>query len=99
MFIHTVLFWCKPGTPEQVKQDMIRYAREQMPAIKTIRHIWAGKAVPSARDVVDGSYDVGWCVVFDDQAGHDFYQPHEVHEKFVQLFKSHWAKVRVYDYQ
>jgi len=99
MFIHVVLFWCKSGTSNEAKQAMIDYAHKQMPAIPSVRHVWAGKAVASARDVVDSSYDIGLCVVFDDQAGHDQYQPHPVHEKFVQLFKSHWDRVRVFDYK
>lgn len=99
MFIHVVFFWCKPGTSEEAKQAMIDYAHKEMPKISSVRHVWAGKMVPSARDVVDTTYDVGLCVVFDDQAGHDLYQPHAIHQRFVQLFNSHWSKVRVQDFK
>lgn len=98
MFIHVVFFWCKPGTPEAAKQEMIQYAHEQMPRIASVKQVWAGKSVASPREVVDSSYDVGLCVVFDDQAGHDLYQPHEIHQGFVKRFNSHWAKVRVQDF-
>lgn len=99
MFVHVVLFWCKPGTPDDVKQAIIDYAHKQMPAIPSVRNVWAGRSVASPREVVDSSYDIGLCVIFDDQAGHDVYQPHDVHQKFVQTFSSHWAKVRVFDYK
>ncbi len=99
MFVHVVLFWCKPGTPETVKQAIVDYAHKQMPTIPSVRHVWAGRSVASARDVVDSSYDLGLCVIFDNQAGHDVYQPHDIHQNFIKLFSSHWAKVRVFDYK
>lgn len=99
MFIHVVFFWCKPGTSESVKQEMINYCREQMPKVPSVKQVFAGKSVASARDVVDSSYDIGLCVIFDDQAGHDHYQPHTIHQGFVARFKDHWAKVRVQDFQ
>ncbi len=98
MFIHVVFFWCKEGTADSVKEEMIRYAHEQMAKISSVRHVWAGRSVPSPREVVDSSYDVGLCVVFDDKAGHDLYQPHEIHQEFVKRFSSHWAKVKVQDF-
>jgi hypothetical protein len=99
MFIHVVFFWCKPGTSESVKQDMIRYYREEVPKVATVKQTFAGKAVASPRDVVDSSYDVGLCVIFDDKAGHDFYQTHKIHLAFVSRFQDHWARVRVQDFQ
>lgn len=99
MFIHVVFFWCKPGTPESVKQEMLKYAHEVMPKIPSVKQVWSGKSVPSPRDVVDSSYDVGLCVVFADKAGHDLYQPHELHNEFVRRFKDHWNRVRVFDFE
>ena len=99
MFMHVVFFWCKAGTPEGVKQEMIRYCREEMPKVSSVKNAWAGKSIASAREVVDSSYDVGLCVCFADQAGHDLYQPHAIHQEFVRRFKDHWAKVRVQDFQ
>lgn len=98
MFVHSVLFWCKPGT-EALQGEMIRYAQEEMPKVPTVKHVWAGKAVPATRDVVDSSYQVGLCVVFEDKAGHDVYQPHPIHLEFVRRFKDAWASVRVFDYE
>jgi Stress responsive A/B Barrel Domain len=99
MFIHVVYFWCKEGTSDSAKQEMIRYSREEMPKVSSIVNVWAGRAVASDRDVVDSSYDVGLCVVFKDKAGHDLYQPHEIHQEFIRRFKDHWAKVAVRDFE
>lgn len=99
MFIHVVLFWCKEGTPEATKQEMMRYCNEVMPTVPLVKHAWAGKVVPSTREVVDSSYDFGLCVVFENKAGHDAYQPHELHQEYVKRFKPHWARIRVYDFE
>lgn len=97
MFVHCVLFWCKDGT-ESLQQEMIRYAHEQMTRIPSVKHVWSGKSVASARDVVDSSYQVGLCVIFEDKAGHDAYQPHAIHQEFIKRFSSGWNKVQVFDY-
>ncbi len=99
MFIHVVFFWLKPGTPEPVKQAMIRYAHEEMGKVPTVKNVWSGKSVASARDVVDSSFDVGLCVTFADKAGHDAYQPHAIHSEFIRRFKDHWARMRVQDFE
>jgi len=33
----------------------------------------------------------------DDLAGHDAYQVHELHARFLERHASEWAKVRIYD--
>lgn len=99
MFVHVVFFWCKDGTGDEVKEQMIHYAREIMPQIPQVKQVFAGRAVASPRPVVDSSYDVGLCVLFDNKEGHDAYQPHELHEAFVKRFKDHWARVRVQDFE
>ena len=98
MFIHVVFFWCKQGTSDSVKEAMMRYCREEMPKVPSVRHVWSGRSIASAREVVDSSYDVGLCVVFEDQAGHDLYQPHDIHLEFIKRFKEHWDRVRVQDF-
>jgi hypothetical protein len=99
MFVHMVLFWCKPEIDADAQAEMIRYAREQMPNIPSVRHVWAGHAVASPRPVVDSSYSFALCVAFDDQAGHDAYQTHPIHQQFVTRFKDRWASIKVVDFQ
>jgi hypothetical protein len=99
MFVHVVLFWLKPGAPAEARDNLLRDARELLGAIPTVRHIWVGRPAMTPRDVVDNSYDVGLCVVFDDAAGHDTYQPHERHSQFIARNSAHWQRVQVYDFR
>ena len=46
------------------------------------------------RDVVDNSYDVGLCVVLDDDAGHDVYQEPHLHKEFIARNKANWDACR-----
>lgn len=99
MFIHTVYFWIKPGAPASARENLARDCRELLSKIPTVKHCWAGTAVPSARPVVDSSFAVGLTTVFEDAAGHDVYQPHPLHQEFIARNKEHWEKVVVYDVQ
>ncbi|MEM6701044.1 MAG: Dabb family protein [Bacteroidota bacterium] len=47
--------------------------------------------------MVDHSYDYALIIHFADQAGHDAYQPHEIHQAFVANNSSLWTQVKVYD--
>jgi hypothetical protein len=97
MFIHTVYFWQKAGTPAAAREQLVRDCREILGRIPTVRHVWAGVPAGTPREVVDNSYAVGLTVVFDDAAGHDVYQPHPLHAEFIERNKAHWERVVVYD--
>jgi hypothetical protein len=99
MFVHTVYFWVKPGTPAAAVEQLAKDCREILTRIPTVRQLWAGRPTAPTRDVVDGSYAVGLTVLFDDAQGHDVYQDHEIHQQFIARNKAHWSCVQVYDYQ
>jgi Stress responsive A/B Barrel Domain len=98
MFVHTVYFWLKPGTPESARGQLVRDCREYLGKIPTVRHLWAGIPAMTPREVVDNSYGVGLTVVLEDSAGHDVYQKHELHVQFIERNKQNWARVQVYDF-
>jgi dienelactone hydrolase len=98
MFVHVVLFWLKKDAPADTKQKMIADAETQLKQIPGVRHIWAGRPAMTPRPVVDNSYDVGLCVIYDDKAAHDAYQTHDLHTQFGANYKAHWEKVLVYDF-
>lgn len=98
MFIHTVYFWTKPGTPDAARDQLVRDCREYLGKIPTVKHLWAGVPANTPREVVDNSYAVGLTVVLEDSAGHDVYQVHELHKQFIARNKEHWARVQVYDF-
>lgn len=96
-FIHTVLFWLKPGVTPQQKDQLIRDCKELLGAIPTVRYLAAGEPAGTPRAVVDNSYHVGLVVHFDDRAGHDAYQTAPKHEEFIQRNQAIWERVQVYD--
>ncbi len=98
MFIHTVYFWLKKDAPSTAQAQVLADARSLLAKIPTVKHLWSGKPAMIPRDVVDNTYDVGLTVVFDDVAGHDTYQPHDLHKEFVARNKAHWQRVQVYDF-
>ena len=98
MFTHVVLFWQKPGTHADQRDALLRDCNALLSKIPTVKHLWAGPAAMTPREVVDNSYDIGLCVVFEDRAGHDVYQKHPLHEQFIANNKAHWERVQVYDF-
>jgi hypothetical protein len=98
MFIHHVNFFLKAGSGDEVAKQLIADCRKYLSDIPTVRQLWAGPPAMTPRDVVDNSYDVGLCVIFDDTSGHDVYQTHPRHDEFIERNKAHWAKVIVRDF-
>jgi Stress responsive A/B Barrel Domain len=47
--------------------------------------------------VIDRSYDYCELTIFNDEAGHDIYQVHPLHLKFIDECKNLWEKVLIYD--
>jgi hypothetical protein len=99
MFIHSVYFWLKDGTPNAEQQALITSCNELLTKIPSVKQLWAGKPAMTPRDVVDNSYHVGLTVVLEDSAGHDVYQTHEKHLEFIAKHKAHWKRVLVYDFK
>ncbi len=98
MFIHTVYFWLKPGSPDGTSAQIVRDCVEILGKIPTVKQLWAGVPAMTPREVVDNSYAVGLTVVLADAAGHDVYQVHSLHKEFIARNKEHWARVQVYDH-
>jgi len=98
MFIHTVYFWLREGTPDAARRQLIDDCRTLLPQVSTVRQLWAGPPAGTPRDVVDNSYACGLTVVFDDAAGHDIYQDAPVHHEFIERNREHWERVQVYDF-
>ncbi len=96
-FIHTVLFWLKPGTSQEARQQILDDCRELLGSISTVRFLAVGEPAGTPREVVDNSYEVGLVVHFDDKAGHDAYQKAEKHLEFIRRNEAVWARVQAYD--
>jgi hypothetical protein len=99
MFVHTVFFWCKKGTPPSAIERLEGDCRELLARVATVRQLWAGVPAGTPRDVVDNTYDVGLTVVFDDRAGHDVYQADPLHQQFIARHKAIWQRIVVHDFE
>lgn len=95
-FIHTVFFYTPEGqTAEELAalEAGIRTLEE----IPSVQNFYVGPAAGTPRDVVDNSYGVALIVHFTDKAGHDLYQEHPIHLKFIEDHQDKWERVQVYD--
>ncbi len=97
--VHHVFFWLKnPGSKEDLNK--LIEGITTLKKIETLRHIKIGiPAATEKRDVVDASYSISLLAVFDDVKGHDAYQVHPIHTKFVADYSHLWGKVVIYDSQ
>jgi len=96
MFIHSVYFWLADGLTEAQREQFVSQARA-LTRIETVRYGWLGRPAPTDRPVIDRSYSYALTVVFDDQAGHDAYQDHPVHDRFRNECSSFWTRVLIYE--
>jgi hypothetical protein len=96
-FSHHVFFWLNnPDNPN----DRAAFEKGiaellEIPEIKAYH--FGTPAHTGDRGVVDASYTYSFLVFYDDEAGHDIYQDHPLHLKFIDDCKHLWSKVLVYD--
>jgi hypothetical protein len=97
MLVHQVRFYLRSDlSPE--RQAAMRAGLESLVGVPSVRHLFVGKPAPVApRPVIDTEYGLALTVVFDDVAGHDAYQVHPLHLKFVSDNKDCWTRVAVVD--
>ena len=98
MFSHVVIFWTKPEVPGAADK-LLAGAQQYLSAVPGVRSFHVGKMVPSARPVVEQSYQVAINIIFDTKAQQDAYQAHPLHLEFVEkAFKPNCTKCVVYDF-
>jgi len=83
-FVHVVLFWMHNLSTFLENVDVIKSYHVGEPAM-------------TPREVVDNSYTFCLVVTFDDVQGHDIYQEHPIHKKFIEDTKHLWSKVQIFD--
>lgn len=98
MLSHVVIFWTKPGVADAADK-LLAGMREYLAPIPGVQVFHAGKMVPSARPVVDQSYQVGLYVQVENQAAEALYQQHPLHLAFIEKsLKENYERVVVYDF-
>ncbi len=96
MFIHSVYFWLKPELTDTEKEQFWAGVRS-LTTIESVRHGYVGTPAATDRPIIDRSYSCALIVIFDDDAGHEAYQVHPVHDKFRDECAPFWTKVLIYD--
>ncbi|MCU0420921.1 MAG: Dabb family protein [Cyclobacteriaceae bacterium] len=95
--IHHVFFWLNNVESGEDRKKLLEGLRT-LGKIETVRDFRIGRpARTEKREVIDDSYTFSLFTVFDDVTGHDAYQVHPIHLKFIDENKHLWAKVQVYD--
>jgi len=96
MFVHAVYFWLRP---DLTSDDEARFAAglQSLRAIEGVEHGYIGAPAPTERPVVERGYSRALVLVFRDQAAHDAYQVHPVHDRFRAECGGLWTTVRIYD--
>ncbi len=97
MFVHCVYFWLKPDISAADEALFVERVKA-LTTLPSVKHGWVGKPAATDRPVIDRSYSYGLTVVFEDEAGHDAYQVHPVHDAFRELHGL-WTAVKIYDFE
>jgi len=95
-FSHHVFFWMKDPS-DQAAREKLEAGLRELVKIDVIKAYYLGVPANTDREVVDSSYDYSLLVFFEDEAGHNIYQDHPEHLKFIEQCKDTWSKVLVYD--
>lgn len=96
IFIHHVFFWLKnPDSKEDLNALMA--GLHKLSKAQTIQQFHIGKPAATNRAVIDSSYSVSWCLIFDNEEDQESYQVDPIHLTFVKECSHLWSKVVVYD--
>ncbi|NII24644.1 Dabb family protein [Pseudoflavitalea sp. X16] len=95
-FIHHVYFWLKNPDSKEDKAKLVA-GLKKLATVKTIKWFHIGQPADTNREVIDRSYAVSWCLMFDNDADQASYQTDPIHLKFIEECSSLWNKVVVYD--
>ena len=96
MLAHHVFFWLKNPDSKEDKEKL-QQGLQSLRGIESIRTIHIGTPSSTDRPVIDRSYDFSLITFFDNMEGHDVYQVHPAHKKFIEENSSLWSKVVIYD--
>lgn len=96
MFVHAVYFWLRSDlTAKQLAQ--FEAGLESLRSIETVERGYIGVPAPTDRPVIERGYNHALVLVFADEAAHDTYQEHSVHDRFREECSSFWTSVRIFD--
>ncbi len=96
---HVVLCWLKDAGNAEQRKKLIDVSKS-FRSIPGVRDVMVGEAVPSEREVVDSSFDVGILLTFENEADMHAYLVHPDHARAVrETLKPLVSKTVVYDFK
>ncbi len=84
------------ASPEDA-EALIEDCHRLLPPIESVRTWWVGVPVDTGRDAVDGDYEVGLCVGFDDEEGLQAYLEDPLHLELVAAWRPKVDQFRIFD--
>ena len=96
MFVHAVYFWLRDDLTAAERQTYLDGVRS-LTTISDVAHGWVGTPADTDRPIIDRSYSYALTAVFADEAAHDRYQVHPVHDEFREKCGTLWSRVLIYD--
>ena len=96
MFVHAVYFTLRE---DLAPADRARFVAgiQSLRTIESVAQGYIGVPAPTDRPVIERGYSYALVLVFADQAAHDAYQVHPVHDRFRDECAAFWERVRIYD--
>ena len=96
MFVHAVYFTLRPDLTAAERADFVAGV-ESLRGIDSVRQGYLGVPAATDRPIIDRDYSYALVLAFADQAGHDAYQVHPVHDRFRERCAPFWTRVRIFD--
>lgn len=96
MFVHAVYFWLRSDLTTSEVQQMDAGLRS-LRAIDGVRAGYIGVPASTDRPVIERGYGRALVLVFADEAAHDAYQVHPVHDRFRAECGQLCTTVRIFD--
>jgi hypothetical protein len=96
MFVHSVYFWLHDGLSQDEHARFSAGVRS-LCAIEDVQQGFVGIPASTDRPIIERGYSRSLVLAFADQAAHDRYQVHPVHDRFRADCSELWHKVLIYD--
>ena len=96
MFVHAVYFWLRQDLTA-AERDRFAAGLRSLRAIEDVENGYIGTPAATDRPIIERGYSNALVLIFRDQAAHDRYQVHPVHDRFRAECGGLWTTVRIYD--
>ena len=96
MFVHSVYFWLRDDLSPADSAKFVDGIRS-LTTIDVVQLGVIGTPAGTNREIIDRSYSYALVVTFPDEAAHDAYQVHPVHDAFRENCAGFWKKIVIYD--